>query len=1133
MKSRSGFETKVLSAFAAAALVVSALTLATWNVAQDAAEAVRRVVHTQEVLNDLTRIRADSLQIELSTQNYRISGDPKWLADRDAAISARETLLRQLQLLTADNASQQARWARLRKVIDERLAISRHVELLRKTQGLEAASAYVAGAPLRETRERMYRQLDEMRDKENRLLEHRSAEQSHARQITVAAGTLVTLMLIALLSATYVLIRRQLRETEASQRALAMSEENLSTTLDSIGDAVLATDTEGRVTRMNPVAERLTGWPLAEARNRFVDEVFRIVNEETRVPAVVPVDRVLATGEIQGLANHTVLIARDGGERPVGDSAAPIRDAVGQVSGVVLVFRDMTIERQAQQSIREQNERLEQCVRERTAQLHDSEERFRLLVDSARDYAIIMLDPQGHVLIWNEGARRLKGYAEAEIIGQPIERFYPPEDAAADKPARLLAQAAAEGRCEDEGWRVRKDGTRFYADVILTPIRNPAGELVGFAKITRDITARKRTEEKIQTLNTELEQRVNELEHVSRALRTLSAGNRTMLHATDEQDLLDSMCSAIVNTGRYHMALVCFRNDNGSGSLRPMAETGYPGGLAALRMLKTSWSDERGRGALGTAIRTGKTSVVRNMLTDPDYAPWRPHLHGNASGVACPLRIDGEVIGALAIYAAQADAFGPDEVTLLTESADDLAFGVATLRARAEQQKTQAALHRLTYFDALTGLPNETQFVELLAAAIDSGKRLNQSFAVLQTNIERLREINDALGFSHGDQLLREFGARLRVAAPVSALIARLRGDEFAILLPDSSASAAVTLVRRLEDELARPFPIADIPLDVSARIGVALFPEHGSTPHDLFRHMDMALQQARKKGVRHAVFDPARDQDQQRRLTMAGELRRAIEGGDLLLYLQPKVEIATGRVCGAEGLVRWQHTGRGMIPPGEFIGLAEHTGLIKPLTEWVIEAALRLNHAWQRQGCALPIAVNLSARNLREEDLLEKIRRLQAGWGGAAGLLELEITESTLMDDAEFALSVLHRLRDEGIPLYIDDFGTGYSSLSYLQKLPVDYIKIDQSFICNMSSSKQSALIVRSTIDLAHDLGRKVVAEGIETQENWDQLAALGCGFAQGYFIARPMPAEAFQNWLEQFRPPVTTPPGKAGASS
>jgi len=265
---------------------------------------------------------------------------------------------------------------------------------------------------------------------------------------------------------------------------------------------------------------------------------------------------------------------------------------------------------------------------------------------------------------------------------------------------------------------------------------------------------------------------------------------------------------------------------------------------------------------------------------------------------------------------------------------------------------------------------------------------------------------------------------------------------------------------------------------------------------------------------VGHVIFDLALGASQPQQLNLAGQLRRAIEGGDLLLYLQPKVDIRTGALCGAEGLVRWRHAQRGLIPPMEFIGLAEQTGLITPLTDWVIQAALRLNHDWAAQGRALPIAINLSARNLRDENLLPRLRHLRSTWNGAPHLLEMEITETAVMEDAEYALGVLQSLRAEGIALYIDDFGTGYSALNYLQKLPVDYIKIDQSFVRDMCNNKDSAAIVRSTIDLVHDLGRKTVAEGVETQAHWDQLASLGCDYAQGYFIARPMPPEEFQAW-------------------
>jgi diguanylate cyclase (GGDEF)-like protein/PAS domain S-box-containing protein len=1115
VKSGSSFEAKVLLAFSTAVLVVAGLSITTWKLAEDASETEHWVSHTHEVLYGLTRVMGDTVLIELSTQSYRITGDPARLAERDAAIAARETTLRRIKQLTTDNALQQENWKRLNEVIAQRLAITRHMELLRKTQGIQAANDFIAGVPLKETRERLNRILQEMEVEESSLLEGRKSNQLHAHQSMVAVGGLVSLLLLMLLTATYVLIRRQLQDAAASRRALADSEKNLSTTLHSIGDAVLATDAEGRITRMNPVAERLTGWSFAQAQGRPVNEVFRIVHEETRESAEVPVAKALATGEMQRVAKHALLIARDGSECLIANSAAPIRDDEGPVSGVVLVFRDVTFEQQAQQMILQHNELLEQRVRERTAQLHASEDHFRSVISNV-PAMIAYVDEQQRYVYVND--QYLKRFAPglADITGCTVHEILGDDRYAIAAP--LIAKAL-QGEPQAYDWQPFPG---VWQVINYVPKRDTYGQVVGYYVLGTEITERKQAEEKIRTLNIDLERHVRELEHVSRALRTLSAGNRAMLRSTEEQELLDNMCHAIVNAGGYSRAMVWYRNEDASRWLRPMAEFGYPGGLTALRLLKVSCADdELGRSSLGTAIRKEQTIVSRDMHADPDFAPWRAQLQGMSSSIVCPLRMGGEVFGALAIYDPEPDTFDADEVMLLTESADDLAFGITILRERAEQQKVQEKIRRLTRYDALTGLPNEAQFAEFLVAAIDTSQRCSQPFAVLQTNVERLSEINDVLGFSHGDQMLREFGARLSSVVPELAKVARLRGNEFAILLPSSNATVAIAFAQRLDDVLSQPFPIADISLDMSAKVGIALFPEHGSTPHDLFRHMDIAMHQAKKKDVRYIIFDPTQNVDQSRRLSMAVELRRAIEDGDLLLYLQPKVEFATGRVCGAEGLVRWQHAKRGLIPPGEFIGLAEHTGLIKALTEWVITTGLRLNHDWVRKGCALPIAINLSARNLRDENLLETIRQLQTTWDVAAGLLELEITESMVMDDAEFSLQVLRGLRDQGIPLYIDDFGTGYSSLSYLQKLPVEYIKIDQSFVRDMSIDKDSALIVRSTIDLAHDLGRKVVAEGVETQEQWNQLAALGCDIAQGYFIARPMPAEDFPSWVEQFHPP------------
>lgn len=1113
MYSRSSFETKVLAAFVAAACVVSALITAAWKLAQDAADAASLVAHTHQVLGSVAYIRADTLQIELSTQSFRVSGDTTHITERDLRIAAREKTLTQLQQLTTDNPMQQARWSQLRDVINQRLVISRQVEMLRKTQGAEAANAFAASAPLRETRAQVNHLLQALEQEETRLLSARNSEQASTRTVMVYMGLLVAGLLLALLAATYVLIRRQLQDTRASQRALADNERNLATTLNSIGDAVLATDLLGRVTRMNPVAEQLTGWHLQAAVGRPVAEVFHIVHEHRRAAAFDPVAQVLATGEVQQLANHTVLVARDGSEYPIADSAAPIRDSDGQVIGVVLVFRNETGAREAQRAIRDYNTLLEQRVQDRTQQLQESEGHLQSVISNV-PAMIAYVDAQQRYVYVNQQYRERFAPAHANLTGCTVQEILGEARYAIAAP--MIAEVLA-GTNQTYDWQPFPG---VWQVIQYIAKHNAQGRVIGYYVLGNDITARKRAEEDIQALNTALALHVRQLEHATRALKTLSAGNRTMLRATTEQSLLEHMCEAIVNVGGYGIAVVWYRLDDPQQSLLAMAENGYPDGIAALRQLKTTWADNTyGRGVVGAAIRTGQTQVVADMATDANYEPWRAQVKTAASALACPIWVDGVVIGAMAIYDVEVDTFGADEVALLSESADDLAFGIATLRARTEQQRTQNAMYQLTRYDALTGLPNETQFTELLSTTITSSTQNGQSFAVLQANIERLSDINDALGFSHGDRMLQQFGARISAAAPAHASVARLRGDEFAILLPDSDTTAALAIVHRLNDLLAQPFPVADIALQVSARMGVSLFPAHGNTPHDLYRHMDIAVHQAKKMGVSHVVFDPHQSQDQTQRLNLAGELQRAIAAGDLMLYLQPKVEMRTGRVCGAEALVRWKHAERGIIPPGEFIGLAEHTGLIKPLTEWVIQTGVRLLRQWEDQRCAVPIAMNLSARNLRDETLLEQIRNWRAAAGLSTGLLELEITESAVMEDAELALRVLQGLQADGIPLYIDDFGTGYSSLSYLQKLPVSYIKIDQSFVRQLPTNKDSALIVRSTIDLVHDLGRHTVAEGVETQEQWDLLLAMGCDMAQGYFLARPMPAETFQDWLASYQ--------------
>ncbi|MDO8596939.1 MAG: EAL domain-containing protein, partial [Sulfuricaulis sp.] len=608
------------------------------------------------------------------------------------------------------------------------------------------------------------------------------------------------------------------------------------------------------------------------------------------------------------------------------------------------------------------------------------------------------------------------------------------------------------------------------------------------------------------------------LQRINRSLKTLSAGNRAVVRANNEQTLLAEMCRIIVEIGGYRLAWVGYAEQNEGKTVRPMAQAGYEEGYLAT--LNITWADtERGRGPIGTAIRTGKPCITRNILSDPAFAPWREEARkrGYGSVMALPLHVNVKVVGALCIYAEEPDAFDQEEAELLSEMVNDLAYGIAALSTRTEREQAHETIRRMAYHDSLTDLPNHAYFEERLQQALSEASTRGQSLAVLLLDLDRFREINDALGFHQGDLLLKDVGMRIRGVLKEDELVACMRGNEFGILLPVSDTDHASEAARRILDALGAPFTMSGLMLNVSATVGISLFPQHGSEATRLIRYADVAMRQAKKSGKGYTFYTTEQDEGSLRRLTLAGELRRAIEEDELVLHYQPKIDMRTGQVCGAEALVRWIHPQQGMIPPDEFIPLAEHSGLIKPLTDWVVEAALRQSSDWRHAGVALPVAVNLSARNLRDAELLSKMARLVAAWGAEAGWLELEITESAVMDDPEGALEILRRLSILGFTLFIDDFGTGYSSLGYLKKLPVNAVKIDKSFVIDMLANTDSAAIVRATVVLAHDLGLKVVAEGVENQATWDRLAALGCDVAQGYHISKPLPAEQFKEWLDE----------------
>jgi diguanylate cyclase (GGDEF)-like protein len=443
-----------------------------------------------------------------------------------------------------------------------------------------------------------------------------------------------------------------------------------------------------------------------------------------------------------------------------------------------------------------------------------------------------------------------------------------------------------------------------------------------------------------------------------------------------------------------------------------------------------------------------------------------------------------------------------------------LGFIVAFIAVRNATRQAYS-LQRQAMFDDLTSLPNRVLFQDRLQQAITVSRRENLPFSLLALDLNRFKEVNDTLGHPYGDLLLKQVAVRLTEAGRESDTIARMGGDEFSFLLPATSALGAEVFAKKIMAALEASFDLKGKSTEIGVSIGIAVFPAQGTDYETLMRHADDAMYVAKRTRSGYEMYDSKKSPEHELDITLKTELRRAIEQDQLVLYFQPKINHTTSKISGLEALVRWQHPVRGLIPPDSFIPLAEQTGLIRPLTAWVLEHAVRQCAQLHHLGMPLTMAVNLSTINLKDPDLPQKItavldqHKLEAKW------LELEITESAVMDDTMRTVQVLAELDTLGARISIDDYGTGYSSLSYFRKLPLDDLKIDKSFVIGMSSNHEDATIVRSTIQMGHELGLRVVAEGVEDQQTWEKLTELGCDAAQGYYMARPLAATDLLKWL------------------
>jgi diguanylate cyclase (GGDEF)-like protein/PAS domain S-box-containing protein len=435
-------------------------------------------------------------------------------------------------------------------------------------------------------------------------------------------------------------------------------------------------------------------------------------------------------------------------------------------------------------------------------------------------------------------------------------------------------------------------------------------------------------------------------------------------------------------------------------------------------------------------------------------------------------------------------------------------------RDTTDRKRAEEALAHQAHYDPLTDLPNRILLYDELQSAVGNSTRDGTPMALLMLDLDRFKEVNDTFGHHYGDLLLKHVGTRLQGALGTDGMLARLGGDEFAVLLPGVDGPEATRIAQRMLQALDEPLVIETRSLPLGASIGIALCPAHGVTADTLLLRADVAMYLAKRTLDGFAMYDERRDQHSPERLALAGQLRQAIEQGELLVHYQPKLDLTSRAITGVEALVRWPHSQHGLIPPDRFIPLAEQTALIQPLTEWVLDAALRQYDAWRKLGIELPVAVNFSMRNLLDPRILDTVAQLLSRWDVPPAALEVEITESSIMADPARASEVLRSLRELGVRIAIDDFGTGYSSLAHLKQLPVDVLKVDRSFVSDMLADDSDRIIVRSTIDLAHNLGLRVVAEGVEDEATAALLAQLGCDQAQGFHFSRPVPAADLTRW-------------------
>ena len=705
------------------------------------------------------------------------------------------------------------------------------------------------------------------------------------------------------------------------------------------------------------------------------------------------------------------------------------------------------------------------------------------IVESSRD-AVIGETLDGEITSWNKGAELIYGYTAEEVLGKKIDLLVPP-----DRMAEVSQVLKKLGRGEvidsDETERLRKDGTKITVAMTMSPILGPGGRIIGASTIARDISEQKRAE------------------RVQSALYRIAE----ITNAAEDLDSFYVELHRVVSELMYARNFFVALSDESTGKIRfPYFVDEFDATPPPLLP---------GQGLTGHILSTGTPL----LLTEPEIAELEAGGKIESRGAATvdwlgvPLRTGDRTFGVLAVQSYTEDIrYGEREKELLV-------FVSQHIAAAIEKKRAEKQIERLAYQDALTGLPNRISFDDRLKVALASAKRESHSLAVLFIDLDRFKVINDSLGHRTGDLLLQKVAERLSGMIRESDTLSRLGGDEFILLLSKIERSENAGLVaRKLQQSFRRPLNVADRELFVTISTGISIFPEDGEDADTLIKRSDAAMYVAKQRGRDNFQFY-SHDSHQSgvERLDLETQLHRAIERSEFRVYFQPVVRLIDEEVTGMEALVRWEHPARGVLLPGDFISLAEDSGLILELGTFVLQEACRQTSLWRTSwNRDLSVSVNLSVRQLQDRGLVATVRRVLEETGLPAEALSLEITESVAMQNLDVSLVMLGDLQSLGIGITMDDFGTGYSSLNYLKMLPVNTLKIDRSFIRDVATDPNDASIVRASIVLAHELRLRVVAEGVETSEQLRFLRENRCDDLQGFLYSPAVAPEAFEALLE-----------------